>query len=150
MKVCIGGTFDIIHKGHERLIMKAFSLAKKNGFVFIGLSDEKLIEKKRNLKEYNKRKKQLNNFLKKQDFKSKYIIKKITDIYGPTLKEDFDIIVVSEESVKNAELINQKRKKLGKKPIKIEKIPYVLAEDGLPISTTRIKNKEIDKDGKKI
>ena len=38
MKVCIGGTFDTLHKGHELLIDKAFQTAGEQGSVFIGIT----------------------------------------------------------------------------------------------------------------
>ena len=49
-----------------------------------------------------------------------------------------------------AEEINIKRIKLGKKPLIIFKIPHVLAEDGKPISSSRVRNKEIDENGKML
>ena len=150
MKIILGGTFDIIHKGHITLIKKAFNLANKNDVVYIGLSDVKLIEEKISVKPYSKRKTNLENFIKNQKYEKNFEIIKITDIFGPTLNQDFDIIVVSEETYQNAVLINKERIKINKKPIKIVKIPYILAEDSKPISTTRIKNKEIDRFGKKI
>ena len=150
MKIIFGGTFDLIHKGHESLIKKAFKLAGKNGSVSVGLSDGKLVESKKNVKSFKKRKKNLIEFIEEENYDSSYKIFRITDIYGPTLEGDFDIIVVSEETYKNAKKINKIREKNNKKPIKIVKIPYFLAEDGKPISTTRIKNKEIDLNGNKL
>ena len=38
MKVCIGGTFDTLHKGHELLIDKAFQTAGEQGSVLIGIT----------------------------------------------------------------------------------------------------------------
>ena len=63
------------------------------------------------------------------------------------LYDDYDVIVVSPETFSTAEEINSKRIKLGHKPLEIIKIPFVLAEDGKPISSSRIYSKEIDIEG---
>lgn len=147
MKVCIGGTFDIIHKGHELLISKAFEISNENGTVFIGITSDDLIKNKKETKSFPYRKKSVEEFLEKKERLDKAIIKPISDKFGPTVDEDFDAIVVSPETVKTAEEINKIRKIKGKKPIKIVKIPFVLADDGKPISSTRIRKGEIDTEG---
>jgi len=48
MRVCIGGTFEFLHKGHKKLIDKAFEIAGKNGFVFIGLTTSEFTKRKKN------------------------------------------------------------------------------------------------------
>jgi len=68
--------------------------------------------------------------------------------YGPALDGEYDAIIVSPETIKNAQDLNIKRIKMKKKPLKIVEIPYVLAEDNKPISSTRILNKEIDENGR--
>ena len=147
MKVCIGGTFDIIHKGHELLISKAFEIASENGTVFIGITSDDLIKNKKETRSFNSRKKSVKEFLEKKETLDKAIIKPINDKFGPTIDEDFDAIVVSPETFKTAEEINKIRKIKGKKPIKIVKISFVLADDGKPISSTRIRTGEIDING---
>ena len=144
-KVVIGGTFEVIHKGHEEFLKKAFSL----GNVFIGLTSDKMANetKKRKVLAFENRKKELENFINK-NFKNSFIIGKIEDVFGPTLKEDFDRIVVSPETHKTAVFINKERKRLNKKSIKIIQIEYILAKDKKPISSTRILNGEIDRNGK--
>ena len=147
MKVCLGGTFDILHKGHKKLINRAFRVASKKGFVFVGLSDGELLKNKKNIKSWYIRKKNLEDYILKEKLSSDFEIVPITDIYGPTLVDNFDAIVVSTGSEKNAKKINEKRKKLGKKPLKIVTITYVLSEDGKPISSTRIRDNKIDEEG---
>jgi len=144
-KVVVGGTFDILHRGHEVLLKKAFALGK----VTIGLTSNVLARKvkKRKVRDFKYRKRELEDFIKKE-FKVKPKIIKIEDKFGSTLKEDFDYIVVSPETYKTAILINKKRQKRNKKPIKIVKIKFVLAKDGKPISSTRILQGEIDKEGR--
>ena len=150
MKVCIGGTFSILHGGHKFLIDKAFETAGPNGYVFIGLTLGTLINDKRWVEPFNDRKKILEQYLSEKGFLKRAIIKPITDRYGPTLDKEFDAIIVSPETIKTAEEINRKRRGKGKKPLKIIQIPFVLAEDGLPISSSRIKNKEIDENGRTL
>ena len=147
MKVCIGGTFNILHKGHRTLIKKAIDLSGKNGFIFIGISTGNLLKKKNNVKSFEERKKTLEKYITETGYTTELIIQPITDKYGPSVEGDFDAIIVSPETYKTAEEINKKRKQKRKKPLEIIQIPFVLAKDGIPISSTRIKNKEIDSKG---
>jgi len=144
-KVVVGGTFDVLHEGHKTFLRKAFEL----GDVTIGLTSGFMARKikKREVEDFERRKKTLEDFIKKE-LKIKPKILKIEDKFGPTLKKDFHYIVVSPETYEAALLINQERQKRKKKPIEIVKISFVLAKDGKPISSTRIFKKEIDRWGK--
>jgi len=75
------------------------------------------------------------------------VLTPIQDKYGPSVDEEFDAIVVSPETKPIAEEINEKRRQRGKKPLQIIMVPYVLAKDGRAISSTRIRNGEIDDHG---
>jgi len=147
MKVCIGGTFNTLHKGHKSIIDKAFEVAGKNGSVFIGLATGKLLKNKKGTNPLKLRKKNLEKYLTKKRFINRATIKPIADKYGPSIEEDFDAIVVSPETIKTAEEINNKRIQKGKKPLKIIQVSFVLAKDRKTISSTRIINKEIDENG---
>jgi len=147
MKVCLGGTFDRFHKVHKALIKKAFELAGKEGFIFIGLTKGEIAKDKRNLKRFKERKEIIEQYIKELGFSSKCRLKPIHDKYGPTLNDDFDVIIVSPETKKTALEINEIRKKNNKKSIKIVEVQFVLAQDHKPISSTRIRNKEIDEEG---
>ena len=143
-KVVVGGTFDILHEGHKALLEKAYEL----GEVLIGLTSDAMARKRkrRKIEDFKYRKKELESFIKKE-FNIKPKIVKIEDKFGPTLKEDFDYIVVSPKTYKTVLLINKERQKRNKKPIKIVEIEFVLAEDREPISDTKILKGEIDRDG---
>ena len=150
MRVCIGGTFNILHKGHKLLIDKAFGTAGIRGSVFIGITTGENSSGKKDMKPMIERKTSIEQYLSKKGFIDRATIGPIEDKYGPSIEGEFDAIVVSPETVKTAEEINNKRRKLGKKPLKIIKIPFILADDGTPISSSRIKNNEINADGNLI
>ncbi len=143
MKIVIGGTFEYLHKGHRKLIDEAF---KTGDYVVIGITADGF---KKNVKmSFGERKSAVEKYVKK--FGKKYRIVEINDIFGPTLEEDFDAIIVSRETKKNAKIINEERKKRGMKEMKIISIPTVLAEDLLPITSTRIREGEIDPEGRRL
>ncbi len=147
MKVCIGGTFTFLHKGHKSLIKKAFQVAGKNGSVLIGVTSGKFIERKQDVQPFKKRKATIERFLSEEGVKEKVEIIPIYDRYGPSVIKDFDAIIVTPATKNTAQDINKKRKELNKKPLKIVEIPFVLAKDNKPISSTRIRKKEIDEQG---
>ncbi len=147
MKICVGGTFNSLHKGHKLILRKAFENAGKDGKVFIGLVSGDLLRNKVKTKHLDIRKRELIKYLKQEGYNIPSVIVPITNKYGLSLDEDFDAIVISPETERIAIEINKKRVLKGKRPLKIIKVPFVLAEDGKPISSTRINNNEIDENG---
>jgi len=148
MRVCIGGTFDTMHKGHELLINKAFQTAGKQGSVFIGITKGEIPKTKGNIKSFEERKKTIEQYLLKKGYTNRATIKPIKDKYGPSIRNEFDAIVISPETKPAAEEINDKRRRNMKKSLKIVQIPFVLANDGAPISSSRIRKKVIDENGR--
>ncbi len=147
-KLALGGTFDGIHKGHEKLISGAFKISE---FVLIGISDDdfvKKIKKFHSVDSYEKRKKSMKKFLRERNFENRSEIIPLKNEYGPAIDdESIDSIIVSKESERTAYDINKIRLEKGIPPLSIISIELVLADNGKPISTTRIKKKKIDKNG---
>ena len=148
MKVCIGGTFNVLHKGHKILLDKAFQIAGEKGTVYIGISEGELIKKKKYTIPLDERIKAIKNYLSIKEYNKQTAIVPIHHKFGIAVEEDFDVIIVSPETTEKAEEINKQRIKNGKKPMKIEVVSHVLADDDKPISSTRILNKEIDREGR--
>ena len=147
MRVVVGGTFDHIHKGHRLLLETAIQTAGDKGFLFIGIAEGPLTAQKKNIKSFEERKKQVEQFIKDHNATCDIKIQDINTVFGPTLTTDFDAIVISPETERTAKTINTERVKKGLKPMKIVKIPFALSDDGTPISSTRIRNEEMDEEG---
>ena len=150
MKVCFSGTFNVLHKGHKHLIEKAIQIAGEDGKVYIGISKGDLLKNKKFKKPVSERIQNLKTFLSMKGYDDRVEIKIITDKFGPAITGDYDAIITSPETKENAIKINEKRVELDNKPLEIIEIPYILAEDGKKISSTRILDHEIDEEGKKI
>lgn len=145
--VAMGGTFDIIHKGHITLLAKAFSISSD---VIIGLTSDELAEKrgKKTLNNYEKRFETLTNAINTNFPNHLFQISKLDNDFGPAvLEENVQALIVSDETGNQGEILNQLRKEKNLSPVKIVIVPMVLAHDGNRISTTRIKNSEIDIEG---
>ena len=147
MNVCLGGTFYPFHKGHKVLLKKAFQVAGAKGSVFIGVTSAAMAKKKEEIASFESRKQSIEQFLSEENVQEQATIQPLSNKFGPTLEGDFDAIVVSPETKPTAEEINKKRKQLGTKPLQIVVIPCVLSEDNQPISSSRIRRKEIDEHG---
>lgn len=145
--VATGGTFDIIHKGHIELLRKSFSISSK---VIIGLSSDELVKKmgKKISNNYHQRFESLSTAIEKNFPNSSYQISKLENDFGPAvLEEGVEALVVSEETKNMGQILNQLRAKKNLPPVEVIVVPMVLAKDGSIISTTRIRDSEIDNEG---
>ena len=113
-------------------------------------SDELAIKKgKKIINNYQERLGNLQKIIQAHFANSDFQISKLDNDFGPAVLEgDVEALVVSEETSYQGEILNNLRKKGGLSEVQIIVIPMVLAEDGKKISTSRIKNSEIDEEGK--
>lgn len=149
IRIAVGGTFDPLHDGHKALLSRACELGRA-GQVVVGLTSNDLAGKRlREVADYEVRARELLRYISDQ-FGILPEITVLHDPYGTTLTEHFDYLVVSPETHHIAVKINKLRRERGMSQIEIVPVPYVLADDGMPISSTRIKNGEIDAHGRLI
>ena len=145
MRVGLGGTFNVIHKGHELLFETAFAVGDS---VEVGLTSDEYARKSKSVEvaPYIIRKRALAKFLER--YGKTFDVVMIDDMMGTAAtSETLDAIVISPESQENADEINEMRRRNGIKPLKIYRIKEVRADDSHAISASRILMGEIDKDG---
>ena len=147
-KVAVGGTFDELHRGHKALISKAFEVGEK---VVIGLSSDEFVSKMSKAHKtasYADRLKELHVYLERAGLANRAEIVPLNDPYGLTISgKGLDALVVSKETEVISEKINEIRNKAGLSALRIVTVNMVQAENSIPISTTRIRKGEIDRNG---
>ncbi|MBE6509135.1 MAG: phosphopantetheine adenylyltransferase [Methanobrevibacter sp.] len=141
-KVAVGGTFDKFHDGHKKLLETAFNIGNK---IEIGVTSDEFGGLKGDIDSCQERMDNLKSFFAD---KSDFEVIPLNDPYGTTIYDsDFEAIVVSEETEPTAIEINKIRVSKGMDPLDIVVVSFVLAYDGTPISSTRIRRGEINQRG---
>lgn len=139
-----------MHKGHYMLLLKAFQAGRQ---VIIGVSSDNFatFKKKKITNEYSVRLKNLKKFIEDKFNKSNYSIYELNDFYGPTvLTKDVQAIVTTEGTKENCIKINQLRRSKGLPKLEIIVVPLAEDQEGKVISSTRIREGEIDTNGNKL
>jgi len=101
------------------------------------------------IQEYRDRKKELEDFLTREKLLDRAEIVKINDVYGPAIENNqIEALVVTEETLAGGLAVNRRREELGLPPLKLLKLPMILAQDSKRIASTRIRIGEIDRWGR--
>ena len=148
MRVATGGTFNVIHVGHETLFETAFSVGDS---VVVGLTSEEFARsiKKVPVRPYEERRKGLERFLSR--YGKPFEIVPISDPMGTAATSaELDAIVVSSETRSTASDINERRVRQGLSPLKVYCIRSVKGDDAMTVSATRVLKGEIDRDGRRL
>jgi len=149
VKVAVGGTFDELHRGHKTLLLEAFEIGD---CAVIGLSSDELVSKLSKphvTASFAERRQWLESFLKDLGLAGRAEIVPLFDAYGSSIKDpDIEALIVSEETKPTAEKINERRKQTGLPKLQIVAITMVPSQNCGPISTTRIRRGEMDREGR--
>jgi len=147
--VGIGGTFDILHRGHKTLLRKALRIGDR---VIVGLTSDRFVgqmKKAHEVHPYSVREGEIRRFLREEHALGRTEMVSIDDQYGPAAtSSDMDALVISRETLPTAEEINRIRRGSGLPALELVIVEMILADDGKPISGRRIREGEITRTGR--
>lgn len=146
--VCVAGTFDGLHAGHEALLARAFA---ENSPVLIGVTSDVYVRtyKNKRVRSFDIRVRGLTSWLEKRGFAARTTIIPISDPFEPAATDPhITTLIVSTDSQKRGEALNALRVSRGLNPLTLIVVPMVTAEDKRPISASRVAAGVIDRKGK--
>ncbi len=114
--------------------------------MFIGLTSDEMAARSRDVRvlDYKTREKNLREIVSSFSGDKEFHILIIEDELGPATYEDYDAIIVSSETKDTAGRINEVRASNGLYPLVIIEIDMVLADDGEPLTSTKLLQGETD------
>lgn len=146
----MGGTFDVLHKGHEALLERAFEVGDAG--VFVGVTSDAFAgsRRARAVRPYEDRARAVASFLAERGFASRAEVGPIDDPAGRAYEARFDTIVATPETRRGVVAINRGRRARGLPSLAVVYAPIVLAEDGVRLSATRVRAGEVDAGGRLV
>lgn len=145
MKAVLGGTFNVLHRGHRALLDRAFEAGDE---VLVGITSDAMASRsKPGVRPLEERRADLESYLRSRG--GKWTIEVIDRPDEQVdVRADLSALIVSPETRRTGEAINRGRSARGLEPLLLVEVPHVLADDFLPIAARRILAGEIDAEGR--
>lgn len=149
--VCLGGTFDRLHAGHKLMLGVAALVCAET--LYVGLTDASMLRSKRHremVQPFDVRRDAVAACVRALSPRLRCAVSPLLDPWGPSVHiAEIGAIVVSRETTRGAEQINEKRAAAGFAPLAVVVIAYVppprallLASADVKLSSTALRNKE--------
>jgi len=147
-RVAVAGTFGPLHDGHRNLLGTAL---RYGDALVVGVTSDAFARssRTRDVPEFTERVTGVVAALEAEDeWDREWEVRELTSEHGIVTEEAaIDALVVSPETAVELADINDQRREHGFEPVDGIVAPYVLAEDGERISSTRLARGEIDEHG---
>jgi len=146
--IASGGTFDMLHDGHKAFLRFQLGISKN---ILLGITSDEYIrkyQKPHEIESFEVRKKSVQRFLIKEKSLDRIKILKLDKPYSDEIeKVNTQALVVTPNTAKGAIYINKERLKAKLPSLEVLSTDLLRGEDGVPISSTRIRNGEISRAG---
>ncbi len=147
----LGGTFDHLHAGHRALLLAGLRAGTKLG---VGITSPEFLRRypkphPNRIEPYGRRRRRVERFLRRYSRGTAFYTVPLNDRWGQSLGPDVEVLVASADTRRGAESVNRERARRGQRRIPVRYVPLVLGEDLLPISSRRIREDLIDREGRR-
>lgn len=147
----LGGTFDRLHVGHHALLAAAF---RAGGTVGIGVTTDRFLADHPKpsggtIQPFRTRWRALERYLLRTYRGRRYRLTPLDDPLGRSVEPGVARLVVSTDTLRGGARVNAERRRSGLPSVTLVRVPSVLAQDGFPVSSRRIRSGAIDRLGRR-
>ena len=142
----IGGTFDRFHAGHQNLLMSALSHCHR---VEVWVTADSIARAKDSrINPWGQRVEEIRQALAPSAERLEF--HELEDLHGPApTHNQATAIICTSETMPECEAINRIRQETGMPKLEIICVDHTVSWDGKPISSSRIRSGEIDRQGQR-
>ena len=150
MRVAVAGTFGPLHDGHRALFETALEFGDEGVVVALTTDDFATATRDRSVPAFDDRAAAIRAALADLDEWDRDVeIRPLSEAHGIARSAaDLDALVVSPETMDELPPINEQRRDRGLEPLLGLVVPFVEADDGERISSTRVVAGEVDEHGR--